>query len=257
MVTPSLLCASGAWAMTEEMKEKLQTTQRRMMRMITQTKNNSAAAHSVNVDEAVDDEPRDTESVSEEGTSEANPQDPLEKDESNQDADSKSIFRQVPLGHSEHELEPWDYKRCARKPRRRRLVGSSWILSWILGQSWMSWKQAGMIAEHHDGRWTKTDLENTATPAKQKGYQRRGSAAKRWKDDHNLYIQPTKIQRQQRSHERHDLKIPCLLQTRSSTVSTPQHHESLNLSGVLILVCAHSTASNSQTSSFCCLVKLI
>ena len=22
----------------------------------------------------------------------------------------------------------------------------------------MSWKQAGMIAEHHDGRWTKTDL---------------------------------------------------------------------------------------------------
>ena len=79
--------------MTEEMKEKLQTTQRGMMRMTTQTKNNSAAAHSANVDEAVDDEPRDTEIVSEEGTTEANPQDPLEKDESNQDADSNSIFR--------------------------------------------------------------------------------------------------------------------------------------------------------------------
>ena len=36
-VTPSLLHASGTWTMTEEMKEKLQTTPRRMMRMIVQT----------------------------------------------------------------------------------------------------------------------------------------------------------------------------------------------------------------------------
>ena len=82
--------------MTEEIKKNLRRTQRRMMRMVTQTKrnsqNNSAAAHSANVDEAVDDEPRDTEIVSEEGTSKANPQDPIEQDESNQDADSNSIF---------------------------------------------------------------------------------------------------------------------------------------------------------------------
>ena len=37
-VTPSLLYASDTWTMTEEMRKELQTTQRRMMRMITQTK---------------------------------------------------------------------------------------------------------------------------------------------------------------------------------------------------------------------------
>ena len=36
-VTPSLLCASGTWTMTEDMIKKHQTTQRRMMRMIIQT----------------------------------------------------------------------------------------------------------------------------------------------------------------------------------------------------------------------------
>ena len=51
-VTPSLFKASGTWTMTEEMKNKLQTTQPRMMRMIKQTKmkprKSPAAAHAAN-----------------------------------------------------------------------------------------------------------------------------------------------------------------------------------------------------------------
>ena len=39
-VTPSLFYAVGTWTMTEEIKQKLQTTQRRMMRMIIRTENN-------------------------------------------------------------------------------------------------------------------------------------------------------------------------------------------------------------------------
>ena len=45
-VTPSLLYASGKWTMTKEMKEKLQTTQRRMMRMIIQTEKNRQVSRS-------------------------------------------------------------------------------------------------------------------------------------------------------------------------------------------------------------------
>ena len=39
-VRPSLLCASGTWTMTEEMKKKLRKTQRRMMKMIIQKREN-------------------------------------------------------------------------------------------------------------------------------------------------------------------------------------------------------------------------
>ena len=63
-VTPSLLCASGTWTMTAEMKKKLQTTQRRMMRLIMQTKRhtgiNCAVAHAASV--TADVEPHDPDS---------------------------------------------------------------------------------------------------------------------------------------------------------------------------------------------------
>ena len=59
-VTPSLLHASGTWTMTEEMRKNLQTTQRRMMRMIIQANRKSgpcpAAAHAANVDKIAYDE---------------------------------------------------------------------------------------------------------------------------------------------------------------------------------------------------------
>ena len=59
--------------MTEEMMKKLQTTQRRMIRMI--------------IDPGSDQE---------EDTTEANPQDTNEQEESNQDADSIPSFDSVP-----------------------------------------------------------------------------------------------------------------------------------------------------------------
>ena len=42
------------------------------------------------------------------------------------------------------------------------------------------------------------------------------------------------------------LENTLLLQTRSSTASTPQHHVSFNLYCVLIHMCAHSTTSHAQ-----------
>ena len=68
-VTPSLLDASGRWTMTEEMK-KLQTTKRRMMRMIVRTQRKSrtcsAAAHAAHLDGVADDEPHHPDSELEE-----------------------------------------------------------------------------------------------------------------------------------------------------------------------------------------------
>ena len=89
-VTPSLLCASGTWTMTEEMKKKLQTTQRRMMRMIMLTTRKSgkrlAAAHAAYVDEIADGELHDPDSEPENDTTDANPQDLNEQEQSSHDS---------------------------------------------------------------------------------------------------------------------------------------------------------------------------
>ena len=93
--------------MTEEMKKNLQTTQRRMMRMIIQTNRKfpkgPAGAHAANAEEVADDEPHDPEyEQPEEDTTEINPQDPSEQEERKQDADDR-----VPQGELEDALESW------------------------------------------------------------------------------------------------------------------------------------------------------
>ena len=71
-------------------------------------------------------------------------------------------------------------------------------------QNKIHWKQAGMIAKHHEGRWTKLVTSwNPATSTKQKGYRKRGS--KRWEDDINTSPASSQNQRKQRRHERRDL----------------------------------------------------
>ena len=75
----SLFYASGTWTMTKEMKKKLQTTQRRMMRMITQTNRKTgtghAAAHAASVDDTADVELHDPDSEPVDHTTEHDNQD--------------------------------------------------------------------------------------------------------------------------------------------------------------------------------------
>ena len=157
-------------------------------------------------------------------------------------------FDQVPLGHSEYALEPWVYKRCARNPRRRRLVSSS--CDSVMDSRT---EQDVLEASRNDCRTPRRPLDKNLSFIRTRRRQPRKCNQEMGRRPQFIHTTNQSSQRQQRSHERHDLKIPCLLQTRSSTVSTPQHHESLNLSCVLILVCAHSTSSHAQTSRFCCL----
>ena len=117
--------------MKEEMKKKLQTSQRRMMRMILQTNRKSGKCHAVaqdaNAGDAADDEPH-------EGTTEANPQDPNDSKESNQDTDCNPrhlpSLKSVPHEDeaTEDEPEPWSaqpmrHTTCWKQMRSRR--GSS------------------------------------------------------------------------------------------------------------------------------------
>ena len=97
---PSLLCASGTSTMTELMKNKLQTTQPRMMRMIKQTKmkprKSPAAAHAANVRRGRRQRNPPPDSEAEDDTTEANPHDPNEQEKNSHDADCNSSFDGVP-----------------------------------------------------------------------------------------------------------------------------------------------------------------
>ena len=91
--------------------KKLQSTQRRMMRMIVQTnrktKKHPAAAHAESVDEVAEDEPHDPDCKMKEDTTEANPQDPNEQEESDRDADSNPSFDRMQQDELEDVQETW------------------------------------------------------------------------------------------------------------------------------------------------------
>ena len=123
---------------TQEMKKKLQTKQRRMTRMIIQTKRKTgkswAAAHAASVVVTADD-PTVNRGTTRLGTD---------------------------------------------------LLAASGITSWILRQSLIYWRQARMIAKHHESK-----LVSNCKPAistKQEGYRKQGRPAKRWEYDHDIYL---------------------------------------------------------------------
>ena len=84
--TPSLFNARGTWKMTVDMKQSFQTTERRMMIIIMQKRrkpgNCLAAAHAAIVDEIADVDTHDSDSEPEEDTTEPNPQNLNEQEES-------------------------------------------------------------------------------------------------------------------------------------------------------------------------------
>ena len=206
-LTSSLLYASRTRTMTEDMKQKLRTTQRRMMRMIIQTKRHKqskscAAAHAASVDVTADVEPHDPDSEQGDDTSEHNNQDLNEHAESSHDADSNRCLDEISEDSPEDELEPWvDYITRATH-KADDLSAASGITSWILRQSKICWRQASMIATHHEDRWTK--LLSNINQAKR--------VPQTMKTGHEVGRRPRRLlttrqihQRQQRSYERHDL----------------------------------------------------
>ena len=74
------------------------------------------------------------------------------------------------------------------------MVTAHGITSWFLRQSKKCWKQARIIAKHHDDRWTRLISKwSPSISTKQRGYLKQGRPARRWEDDINSYLQPTKV----------------------------------------------------------------
>ena len=97
---------------------------------------------------------------------------------------------------SRRRPEPWVDYTVRATHKVDDLLGASGITSWILRQSRIYWKQARLIAKHHDDRLTKPVSKwNPAVSTKQKWYQKQGRPAKTWDDDLNIYLQPTRSNR--------------------------------------------------------------
>ena len=145
--------------MTAEMKKKLQTTQRRMMRMIKQTERKTGkchpAAHAASVDDTADGEPHHSDSEAVEDTIEHNQQDLHEHEESSHDADSNTCFDEISEDDPEDELEPWVGYITRAMHEADVLSAPSGITSWIFRQNQIYWRTAMMIAKHDEDHWTK------------------------------------------------------------------------------------------------------
>ena len=145
--------------MTAEMKKKLQTTQRRMMRMIKQTKRKTGkchpAAHAASVDDTADGELHHSDSEAVEDTIGHNQQDLHEHEESSHDADSNTCFDEISEDDPEDELEPWVGYITRAMHEADVLSAPSGITSWIFRQNQIYWRPAMMIAKHDEDHWTK------------------------------------------------------------------------------------------------------
>ena len=144
--------------MTKEMKKKLQTTQRRMVRIVIQTKRQTgkcaAAAHAAGVEDTADVETHDPDSEQGDDTTQHNNQDLNEHEGSSHDADSDPCIDEIPEDNPDDDLEPWvDYMLTATR-KADAMLAASGITSWILRQSLIYGRQATMIAKDHEDRWT-------------------------------------------------------------------------------------------------------
>ena len=93
-------------------------------------------------------------------TTEADPQDPNQQEESNLDADSNPSFDTVPQDELEDELESCVGFIMRATHKADDLLAANVIASWIFRQNRMYCWQALVIARHHEGRWTKFQPES-------------------------------------------------------------------------------------------------
>ena len=118
------------------MKKKFQTTQRRMS-IIQKWRKHGASVHDAAVAEL-----HDPDSELKKATTEPNPQDPDEHEESSHDADNNPSFDEDPNDEPEDEVEPWVDHKVRATHKAVDLLAANGITSWILRQSGMHWKQA-------------------------------------------------------------------------------------------------------------------
>ena len=193
-VAPSLLCTSGSWTTTEETKKKLQKS----AAAYDEDDHTDKEEHHTNVQQPhtprasmVPPTANHTASTTSRRTTRLNPtaKNPNEKEETSHDADSNSL-PQPSAKRPTTECEQRTKQMTWQQAESRR--GSSGMAKNI--QS--CWKQARMIVEHHEGRWTKLISSwNPAISTKQTGHPETGRT-RHDMDDSHTYLQPTRTNRE-------------------------------------------------------------
>ena len=138
-----------------------------------------AAAGAASVDVTPYVKPRDPDSEHGDDTTEHNNQDFNEHEESSHDAESNLCFGEISDDEPDDKLEAWVDHIARVTHKADDLLAASGITSWILRQSQMNWRQARMIADHHEDCWPI--LVSNWDPARStthKRYQKQGSPAK-------------------------------------------------------------------------------
>ena len=172
--------------MAEEMKNKLESRERRMMRTILQPKRKSITYPQQHTPrpskKSTTTNHHDPEHELEEDTTEIKPQNPNLQEESNQAADSSLSYDGVLQGETEDELEPWvDF---TVRPTHKAFV--------LLAANGVT---AGsfLMEHHHERRWTKLISNwNPSISTKQKRYLTQGRPRQEMERRNQFFVHPTK-----------------------------------------------------------------
>ena len=186
VITPTLTYGSGIWTLSHEHERMIRSTQRKMPRLIVQTKRRYKRKNKKRSDatELTDEErsQQNTSADSEEGNSTSTGCDQdssiLLQSDSNDDMDTADV----------EEEDRIEYiKRSTRDTEDKMRAGS--IPCWIETQRKMKWILAMRIASHSEARWTTTGARwSLGHSFEAKASRRVGRPKKRWDDDINPFV---------------------------------------------------------------------
>ena len=188
-VSPTLCYASGTWSPSREHERMIQSTQRKMLRLIIQTKRKYKKIERKKVIEHTIEEENDdkTENCS---TDDKSGEDQSTKSED--DMDSGVTFdedSEKDIDTAEIEEEDWfDYVRRSTADAIDRMDHAK-IRCWNKTHKKMKWKLASRIATSPSERWVKKAAEwNPEMSSKYRTNRTIGRPKKRWEDDVNDFL---------------------------------------------------------------------
>ena len=174
-VTPCALYAAGTWTLTEPLRRKLQSCQRRMLRIIINTpRRYNTTTRSSTQSPSTSDASSTTTPCDD---IDSNPPTPDDNKTDDSDTDSRTS------NTSDHR-EPWiDYVRRSTH-RAEQLMTRHGIEPWTTIQRRLVWRLAATVANHPSTRWThQVSLWHPVFDTCRTAHRTRGRQRKRWSDD--------------------------------------------------------------------------
>ena len=204
-VSPTLCYASGTWSPSREHERMIQSTQRKMLRLIIQTKRKYKKIEKQVIEHTIEEGNDDkTENCS---TDDKSGDDQSTKSED--DMDSGVTFdedSEKDIDTAEIEEEDWfDYIRRSTADAIDKMEHAK-IRCWNRTHRKMKWKLALRIATSPSERWIKKAAEwNPELSSKYRTNRTIGRPKKRWEDDINDFLKQNHDER--KTDEPHERKI--------------------------------------------------